>query len=144
MFVILIAAMGVLQPGVGFWPPLILMCAFYFANGCAHVVAPSILADTVDYGKLKFGGDRAGTYFSFFALLGKVSGGLGAGASLAIAGLFDYDPALPDNTAQAIFGLKLAFAAAPVLLIAASLAFILMTPITKRRHEIISNRLRAK
>ena len=143
LFVVLIAVMGLLQPRVGLWLPLILMCAFYFANGCAHVVAPSILADTVDYGKWKFGGDRAGTYFSFFALLGKVSGGLGAGASLAIAGFFDYDPALQENTPQAVLGLKLAFAAAPVILIAASLAFILMTPITKRRHETIRKRLNA-
>ena len=143
MFVVLIAAIGFLEPGVGFWLPLILMCAFYFANGCAHVVAPSILADTVDYGKWKFGGDRAGTYFSFFALLGKVSAGLGAGASLGIAGMFNYDPSLRENTEQAVFGLKLAFAVAPVLLIAASLAFILMTPITKRRHETIRKRLNA-
>ena len=143
LFVVLIAVMGLLQPGAGLWLPLVLMCAFYFANGCAHVVAPSILADTVDYGKWKFGGDRAGTYFSFFALLGKVSGGLGAGASLAIAGFFNYDPALQENTAQAVLGLKLAFAAAPVILIAASLAFILMTPITKRRHETIRKRLNA-
>ena len=142
-FLVLIATMGALQPGIGFWIPLFIMCAFYFANGCMHVVAPSILADTVDYGKLKFGGDRAGTYFAFFALLGKVNAGVGAGAALAIAGLFKYDPAILQNTSEAVFGLKLAFVVAPLFFIAASLIFILMTPITKRRHETIRKRLNA-
>ena len=143
LFVVLIAATGVLQPGGGIWTPLVIICAFYFANGCTHVVAPSILADVIDYGKLKFGGERAGTYFSFYTLLAKVNAGIGAGAALAIAGAYKYNPALRENTAEAIFGLKLAFAGAPVVLILASLTFILMTPITKRRHEIICNRLKA-
>ena len=140
-FLVLIAAMGVLEPGVGFWIPLFIMCAFYFANGCMHVVAPSILADTVDYGKLKFGGDRAGTYFAFFALLGKVNAGVGAGAALAIAGLYEYDPTLLQNTAEAVFGLKLAFVVAPLFFMAASLIFILMTPITRERHAVIRRKL---
>ena len=143
-FLALIAAIGALEPGVSFWIPLLMMCAFYFANGCMHVVAPSILADTVDYGKLKFGGDRAGTYFSFFALLGKVNAGVGAGAALGIAGFYKYDPALTENTIEAVFGLKLAFVGAPLLFIAVSLVFILMTPITKERHEIIRKRLAPK
>lgn len=141
MFSVLIVMMGLLTPGVGFLAPLLLICGVYVASGCTHVVAPSIIADTVDYGKLKFGGDRAGTYFSFYTLLGKVNNGLGAGAALAIAGFYKYDPALEQNAVEAVFGLKLAFAGIPVALILASLIFIRMTPITKRRHEIIRKRI---
>ena len=144
LFAVFIAMMGVLTPDVGFWAPLALICGVYIANGCTHVVAPSILADTVDYGKLKFGGDRAGTYFSFYTLLGKVNGGIGAGAALAIAGFYQYDPALQEHTAESVFGLKLAFAGAPVVFFLASLFFIRITPITKRRHETIRKRLKLR
>lgn len=144
MFAVLIALMGILTPGVGFWVPMALMCGVYLASGCTHVVAPSILADTADYGKLKFGGDRAGTYFSFYTLLGKVNGGLGAGAALAVAGFYKYNPAFQEHTAQSVLGLKLAFAGAPVMLLLASLVFILRTPISKERHSIIHRRLKGR
>ena len=144
VFAVLIAIMGLLTPGVGFWIPLTLICGIYVASGCAHVVAPSILADTIDYGKLKFGGERAGTYFSFYTLLGKLNGGLGVGAALAIAGLYQYNPALTEHSKESIFGLKLGFAGVPVILILASLIFIRLTPITKKRHELIQRRLTAR
>lgn len=144
MFAVLIALMGMLMPDVGLWMPMALMCGVYLASGCGHVVAPSILADTADYGKLKFGGDRAGTYFSFYTLLGKVNGGLGAGAALAVAGLYKYNPAFQEHTAQSVVGLKLAFSGVPVLLLLASLIFILKTPISRERHSIIQRRLEGR
>ena len=144
MFAALIALMGMLTPDVGFWIPMALMCGVYLASGCTHVVAPSILADTADYGKLKFGGDRAGTYFSFYTLLGKVNGGLGAGAALAVAGLYKYNPAFQEHAAQSVFGLKLAFSVVPVILLLGSLIFILKTPISRERHSIIQRRLEGR
>ena len=138
-FCILIS--GLLEPGVDFWIPLILICGIYFANGCNHIVAPSMLADIVDYGKLRFKGDRAGSYFSFYTLLGKINAGVGGGAALAVAGIYSFNPALQAHSPQSIFGLKLAFAGVPVVLTLASVVFILMTPITKRRHEIIQKRI---
>ena len=125
------------QPGDGVMLPLLLTTTLFFSTSCTLIVAPSILADIVDYGTWKFGRDRGATYFAFFMLITKTNAGLGAAAGLAIVGLFGFDAAAVQHNEAAIFGLRLAFILLPATLVFTSIIFVYMTPICSRRHAII-------
>ncbi len=140
MIIVTIIALLALEPGVGSWLPLLIIGVLYFASGCAHVVVPAVLADTVDYGILKFDRDWAGTYFSFYAVLPKLMLGVGPAISLMIAGIYHFAPADTAHSAEAITGLKLGMGA-PVVFALLALLFVWLTPITRHRHAVIRKRI---
>jgi Na+/melibiose symporter-like transporter len=67
-----------------------------------------------------------------------LDGYLGLGQQLALLFL------TTTQTPTAVLGLKLGFALVPALLAIAALPLILRTPITRRRHRIIQQRLEAR
>lgn len=100
------------------------------------VAAPAVLADVVDYGRLKFGGDYAGTYFALFAMLTKGNIGIGAAISLAAAKLLGFDAAAP-ALSSGVFGLFVAFAAMPAASYALAAILIWRFPIDAARQRTI-------
>ena len=60
-------------------------------SGAAAVIAPSILADIVDFDTLKTGAYRAGNYFALYGLANKIvvaiGGGIGVRAARAFSGM---------------------------------------------------------
>jgi len=141
LYVLLILGFLFTGPGDGLALPMFLTVGLFFSSACQAVVAPSVLADVVDYGTWKFGRDRGGAYFAFYMLITKANIGLGAAAGFVIAGLFGFDAAAIQHDDMAIFGMRLAFIILPALCILTSIAFILLTPITPHRHQIIRKRI---
>ena len=130
-----------IEPGSGPWWPLLITLGAFSSFTYQGVVLPSIMADIVDYGSLKFGRDRSTTYFACWTLTSKANMGFGAGLGLGLTGLLGFDPALQINTDQAVWGLLTAFAILPAILSLCALPLVRRMPITPQRHAIIRKRI---
>ncbi len=136
---------GALSPEDTNWTPLLIYTVLIYTGLAAgNMIAPSVLADIVDYGTWKFGVDRAATYFSFYTLIAKANIAIGGALGLAIAGLFGFDVATTTQSEDAVFGLRLAISWLPALITLISIIFIGLIPINAHRHRIISRRLEVR
>jgi len=141
LFVLQLIGMLFLESTSDRWIAMVLI-VMAFVSFAGHNIAPlAILGDIIDFGKLKFHQDRGATYFAINNLLYKIGLGLGSGLALAVAGIFDFDPAGESQGAMAILGLKLGFIYIPSLFLIAGIFFIAKTPINRRRQAIIKKRL---
>ena len=132
----------VVKPESGPWWPILITVGMFSSFTYLGVVLPSIMADIVDYGELKFGRDRSNVYFACWSLISKANMGIGAGLGLGLAGLLGFDPTpTAINNENAIWGLLTAFALAPALLSLCTLAFVSRMAITPQRHAIIRKRI---
>ena len=113
----------------------------YFGNSIILIISLSLLSDIADYGTLKFGVDRAATYFSMHFFATKALGGFGGALGLALIGWYEFDASAITNSEKSVFGLRLAIGYLPALLMISALAIIIKTPISARRHFIIQKRL---
>lgn len=149
MFLVMLGVLGTgfLTPDKTSWLAL-LVCMLLIKGGvmATAILAPSLLADIIDYGSWKFGGGFAATYFSLYTLISKANVAIGGALGLAIAGIFGFDPVITNSpqSDQAITGLLISVAWLPTLLIMISIRFILCVPIDARRHSIIHRRLDAR
>ena len=96
-----------------------------------------MLSDIVDYSTLKYGTYRGSTYFSLYLFTYKAVFALGAALGLAIAGWYGFDPSNINHTNTQVTGLKLAMVWIPSLFVLVSIIFIVLCPITEKRHSII-------
>ena len=128
-------------PDASWWFYLVFVSLAYLSFSCSNVAMLAVLADIVDYGKLKFSRDRGASYFAFGGLIYKTGLGIGAGLSLMIAGFYGFDPAATDFNADALFGLKLGFIYIPLVCSLLAMAFTLSMPINRQRYQIIQRRL---
>jgi Na+/melibiose symporter-like transporter len=144
------AGMIVVLTGVLWIPPgaLLPMVAVTtglgFFIGLSSIALPSLLADIVDYDLWKNRKDRAAIFFSFQALITKLNQGAGGAAALAIAGIFGFsgkDSAISD---AAVTGLKIAFVAWPVLLLAPMVWLAWRYPLDRRAQQLLRRRLAAR
>jgi len=131
-----------LAPGPSVFVPLTLLVSMiYFGNAMVLIIVPSLLSDIVDYGTLKFGSDRAATYFSVYFFMVKALGGVGSACGLAIIAWYNFDASALTHNQESVFGLHLAIAYLPTLMLLVSLFLIVKTPINAHRHHIIQKRL---
>ena len=105
------------------------------------VAAPAVLADVVDYGRLRFGADHAGSYFAFYTMVQKINTGIGSALGLAIAGFFGFDAAATTQSASGRFGLLLSFSLLPAAFLMLSAVWVWHFPIDRRRHGVIVSAL---
>ena len=101
------------------------------------VAAPAVLADVVDYGRLRFGAGHAGSYFAFYAMVQKINVGIGAALGLLIAGILGFDATVTTQSASGRFGLLLAFSLLPAAFLCVAALWIWRFPIDRRRHAVI-------
>ncbi|MEM1091656.1 MAG: MFS transporter [Pseudomonadota bacterium] len=121
---------------------LIIMFVLVFSVSSAGVVVPAaLLADIVDYGKWKFRGDYAGTYYSVQTMVEKGVEGLGVALGLAVVSWFGFDPQLESQTERGTFGLLLGFPVLPAVMTLLTVPIIWRFPINRRRQQIIVKRL---
>lgn len=113
----------------------------FVASSVGVVMPAALLADVVDYGRLKFGQDYAGTYFAVQTMIEKAVEGLGVALGLAIASSFGFDPTASEQSASGSLGLMLAFPIVPAIFTCLTVPFIWRFPIDARRHRIIMRRL---
>ena len=131
-----------LTPGEGALVPYMMMVSVLALCSGAGLVAPySVLADIVDYDRLRTGANRAGAYFALFLLFVKANVALGGAAAFALLGASGYSAAQTENTVMAEWGLKAAYAIIPAVLFIASSAILWTFPLDARRHAIIRRRL---
>ena len=130
-----------IEPGGAPVWPLLITVGLFSSFTYQGVVLPSIMADIVDYGELKFGRDRSTIYFACWTLTSKANMGIGAGIGLGVTGWLGFDPALQVNTENAVQGLLIAFAIIPAILSLCALPLVRRMPITPKRHAIIRKRI---
>ena len=138
----LVASLWV-TPHTPWWTALFLVAIAHVCFSGHDISTIAVLGDIVDYGKLRFGTDRGSTYVAAYTLLFKIGLGVGSAASIGVAGVFGFSPTLP-VTGRALLGLHVGFVALPCCMGLLGLAFIILTPITRRRHRIIQRRLESR
>ena len=133
---------GMLSPETADIAVLTLFSAFVYSGFAAWIVlAPSLLADIVDFGAWKLGSDRAGTSFSLYTLVSKANFSIGGALGLAIVGYYGFDATTTVQSVGAEFGLRVAMVWMPVPMVLLSILFMAMVRIDTRRHAIIRRRL---
>ena len=124
-------------------PWLQLIAALLFAPGSAIVwcVIPSMIADLCDLDELQTGERREGMYSALWNWLLKLGAALAmavSGALINFAGIID---GTGDQTAGAVFNIRLLFAFMPVLCIIVGIVCLWLYPVTERDAEDARDRL---
>ena len=104
----------------------------------------AILADVVDYGTLRTGEVRTGSYFAFYMLATTVAMAIGASMGFMMLAAFGYDAragAINGTTAQ--LGMMITVVAVPSIIKIIGALLVWRFPIDARAHRIIQRRLHA-
>jgi GPH family glycoside/pentoside/hexuronide:cation symporter len=122
--------------------PLIYVVAAVAGMGfSAQWVFPwSMLPDVVEYDEQVTGERREGIYYGLWAFLSKFTGALGVAVSGWALNLFGYVPNV-EQTAHALFGIRLFFSIVPAVVILISLPFLIWYPITRQKHAALVQEL---
>ena len=131
------ASLGLVPPNSGVMAVAIINCLVGFGLAATLVAAPVILGDTIDYGREKFGVERAGLYMSFQGQVLKGCSALAAGAGLILLGSLGFDATQSgaDLTPQAVSALKWVVAWLPGAGIAMTGVLLWVVPISKEARE---------
>lgn len=136
-----LVAMGTIDPGPSaFYSMLIIFSLSSFFGAGSMVAYYALMADVVDYDRLKQGKNNAGNYYALITLFQKVGLGAGAGIGLVVASAFGFDPQ-GQNEGLALIGFFVAFLGVPIVLNLVATTVALLFPIDARRHAIIRRRL---
>jgi Na+/melibiose symporter-like transporter len=128
-----------LVPVLVLWP-----AAVFCIAGGIQVIAPALLGDVADYGRLETGTDRSGIYAASLQFVVKSLGGVATGLGLAIASWVGFDAAASEQTATAAFGIRLVSAWLPACGIAAAAWLLWRFPIDRARQGAIRQALDAR
>ena len=120
---------------------LVMILVYISALGA---IGPALLSEIIDYSTWKFGVDRSATYFALFTFAAKTAVAVGTSLGLAIAGWYGFDAAASEQSAQAVFGLRLAACWLPTLFMLSSIVVFSVIPMNAYRHRIIRRRLDAR
>lgn len=107
------------------------------------VAAPAVLADVIDYGKLRFGVDHAGTYFAIYNVMYKAVPGFGAALAIALISYGGFDARLAEQSVTGTWALLTTFSIIPAVLLAIVVPLIWYFPIDARRQRVIISRLQS-
>jgi GPH family glycoside/pentoside/hexuronide:cation symporter len=140
-------AVGALAVGLSFFmphqkTPLVYALAILAGIGFgAQWIFPwAMVADVVDYDRVKTGEYRSGMYYGIWGLATKISEALAiAGVGWVLTG-FGYQPNI-DQTMQSLFGIRLFFGPVPGIVILLTLPLLIWYPITRQRHAAIRAQL---
>jgi Na+/melibiose symporter-like transporter len=102
----------------------------------------AILADVVDYGTLKTGEVRTGSYFAFYTLTSTIAMAIGAALGFMLLSAFGYDAKVGAiNGATAQLGMMITVVAIPTVLKIGGALMVWHFPIDARAHSTIRRRL---
>lgn len=133
---------GVLSPGFSSVSSLLsLNMLMTFSTGSLGVIAPSILCDVIDYGRLKDSTERTALYFSVYSLMGKIQAAVGGGVGLAVVGIFGFDVLATEHSPDGLFGLRMGASWMPAFFVAFAMLFVAAMPLSERRMEIVRRRI---
>ncbi len=109
--------------------------------GCNSFSSASILGDVVDYGTLRTGNERTGTYFACYLLVTKVAVAIGGSLAYMTIAAFGFDAkAGAKNSHEAILAFLVVYALIPPILKIIGALLMYDFPLTARRHAIVRRR----
>ncbi len=130
-------------PGGTLWLAIVQVLVILLYAGFP-VAAPAVLADVIDYGRLRFGVDYAGTYFSIYNIMYKAVPGLGGALAIALLVRGGFDASLAEQSSRGTISLLATFCGIPALLLLIVTPMLWYFPIDARRHRIIIKRLQLR
>lgn len=136
-----IISSGFLSPNHEYWQLYLSMITTYAGLTAVNMMVPSFLSDIIDYTNWKNKVDLSATYFSIYTLVSKLNLAVGGAIGFAIADWYGFNAASDTNSSTAIFGLRLAVSWLPTMICFLSILFIMVNPITRARHTIVTRRL---
>ncbi len=116
----------------------------FFLYAGFPVAAPAVLADVIDYGKLRFGVDYAGTSFAIYNVMYKAVPGFGTAIAIAIVEFGGFDARPATQSPSGTIALVATFCGLPALLLAIVAPLLWYFPIDARRQRIIVERLKRR
>lgn len=125
---------------IGFTPtgnlPIALLAFLLYGIGFGgtNALMFSMQADTVDYGEWKTGTRAEGGAYSVLSFVRKTGQGIGGFLGGAIIAAFGYVSGAPDQTEQAVQGIKVAAGWAPAVLCVIAVLVMLAYPLTATEH----------
>ncbi|GAA4522602.1 hypothetical protein GCM10023160_11260 [Brachybacterium paraconglomeratum] len=103
--------------------------------GGTNALMFSMQADTVDYGEWKTGTRAEAGSYSILSFVRKTGQGIGGFLGGAIIAAFGYVSGAPDQTDQAVQGIKVAAGWAPAVLCLIAVLLMLVYPLTAKEHS---------
>lgn len=94
----------------------------------------SMLPDVIEYDQMMTGERHEGVYYGMWSFLGKFTGALGIAACGWALKLFGYVANQPQQTEQALLGIRLFFGPVPAVVLLISLPLLIWYPITRKSH----------
>lgn len=135
----LMAVLGLVIVGLtptGNLPMALLAFVLYGVGfGGTNALMFSMQADTVDYGEWKTGTRAEGGAYSVLSFVRKVGQGIGGFLGGGIIAAFGYVSGAPDQTEQAVQGIKVAAGWAPAVLCLIAVLLMLIYPLTASQHR---------
>ena len=110
-------------------------------SALTNIVSFSLLADIIDYERLRSHVDRSAICYGLVNLGAKTTHTLGMSAAFWIASLFHFDPTAAQQSSEAYWGLAIAMGFLPVCLCTLAMAVIGRISMTSGKHDIIRRRL---
>ena len=114
---------------------LIAWFVFGVGSGGTNSLMFSMQADTVDYGEWKTGTRSEGGSYSILSMIRKTGQGLGGAVGGGVIAAFGYSGKAAEQTADAIFGLRVATGWVPAALGVVAALVIWFYPLTEKAHR---------
>ena len=145
MGAVLIPCFALVPPGPqGTVPLIIIQLGVVISFAIFPVAAPAVLADVIDYARLRYGADYGGSYFAIYNVFYKSLANVGAAAALGAIGMAGFDARTTSQPEAATTALLIVFCGIPALLLALAVPLIWRFPIDARRQGIIARRLASR
>lgn len=120
---------------------LIAWFVFGVGSGGTNSLMFSMQADTVDYGEWKTGTRSEGGSYSILSMIRKTGQGLGGAVGGGVIAAFGYNGKAVEQTADAIFGLRVATGWVPAALGVVAALVIWFYPLTEKAHRDLVSEL---
>ncbi len=105
-------------------------------TGVIWAMPPALVADTVEYGMLRGGGDQMALYMAAYNFIMKLALAAGVGLAFPLLGVLGFSPQGP-HTGSALNALSFVVLAIPPVIGLIGAAFLFNHPLTPERHAVI-------
>ena len=128
----------------GVWTALLCLAFASVGMGLAMTVIWALEADTVEWGEYESGVRIEGLTYSFFSFTRKCGQAIGGSIPAFLLGIYGYVANAPQQTDEAIFGIRAAIGLAPAVF--AALTFIIMVfyPLNEKKYKEIIEEIKTR
>jgi GPH family glycoside/pentoside/hexuronide:cation symporter len=128
----------------GTWVAWLVMAVFAgFAYGCTMALAPSMMADVIDFDELETGSRREGAYFGIWSFIDKSALGVAIFIGMYALQLMGYEPNV-DQPVRVIWTIKVLYFILPAVCFAVGCYLLRYYPISQEEHGRIRAAIEAK